>query len=368
MDDQSLLKRLGKAATTAMLFHATYQASIGLAMSAPKTFIRWLCRETPKHMRAPHFWQTDGIIPRLLAPAAALYAATTARRLRTPGWTAPIPVICCGNATAGGSGKTTLALDLGIRLLAAGHKVAFLTRGYGGNANTVTTVNPAIHTAATVGDEPLLLASLAPTYVAANRAQAARAAIAAGATILIMDDGLQNPTLNKTVSLLVVDGASGFGNARIIPAGPLREPITTAANRCAAAILIGPDETNATARLPPTLKILTAILVPASEAAQFAGKKVIAFAGIGRPEKFFATLETTGAILAAKLPFPDHHPYTPADLIRIHALAAQHNAAILTTPKDAARLSPTDRAGITAIGVSLVWQNPTARDALLTNL
>ena len=166
----------------------------------------------------------------MLAPAAAVVAAITARRVARPGWRAPVPVICCGNATAGGAGKTTLALDLGARL--AQRRVAFLTRGHGGRARGVHLVDPSRDGAALVGDEALLLAEARPTWVAADRAAGARAAVAAGAGVLVMDDGLQNPTLAKDLSFLVIDGGTGFGNGRVMPAGPLREPVATAAVRC----------------------------------------------------------------------------------------------------------------------------------------
>ena len=168
-----------------------------------------------------------GCSPRLLAPVAAVYAAATARRMARPGWRAPVPVICCGNATVGGAGKTTLALDLGARL--ADRRVAFLTRGHGGRVRGVHRVDPARDDAAMVGDEALLLAACAPTWVAADRAAGARAAVAAGAGVLVMDDGLQNPGWPRTLSCWWSMAPAGFGNGRVIPAGPLREPVAAAA-------------------------------------------------------------------------------------------------------------------------------------------
>jgi tetraacyldisaccharide 4'-kinase len=319
-------------------------------------------------MRAPAFWQHDGVLPALLAPLARVVAAATARRVARPGWHAPVPVVCCGNAGVGGTGKTTLALDLGARLLAHGHAVAFLTRGYGGRSSGVWRVDPARDGAAEVGDESLLLAAVDPTYVAADRAAGARAAIAAGATVLVMDDGLQNPTLAKSVSLLVIDGAAGFGNGRVLPAGPLREPAAVAAARCRAAVLIGADERGAARQLPAGLPVLRASLRPAAEVAGFAGRRALAYAGIGRPEKFFAMLEAAGVILAARVPFADHYRYTPADLARLHAQAAKLGAVPVTTPKDAARLPAGDRAKVSVIGVRLAWDDDAAIERLLTGL
>jgi tetraacyldisaccharide 4'-kinase len=314
-------------------------------------------------MKAPGFWRRDGAVPRLLAPLGAIYAAATARRVARPGWRAPVPVICCGNASAGGTGKTTLALELGARLLARGVAPAFLTRGYGGRgtARRVT----AADTAAETGDEPLLLAALAPSYVGADRAATARLAIADGAGALVMDDGLQNPRLVKDLSILVIDGEVGFGNGRAIPAGPLREMPEAAAARCQAALLIGPDRHGALARLPARLPVLRAALHAAPEAADLAGQPVLAFAGIGRPEKFFATLAQTGAVLAARRSFPDHHRYTATELAGLLDAAERLRATPVTTPKDWVRLAPPLRARIRPVGVALAWEDPGALEALL---
>ncbi|HUZ62738.1 MAG TPA: tetraacyldisaccharide 4'-kinase, partial [Acetobacteraceae bacterium] len=240
----------------------------------------------------PAFWSDDGPLPRALSPVSFLVAAITAHRMARPGWRAPVPVICCGNVTSGGAGKTTLALDLLARLAARGVAAHALLRGYGGRERGPLRVDPAAHTAARVGDEALLLAAIAPTWVSADRAAGAAAAVAAGAGAIVMDDGLQNPGLAKDVSFLVIDGASGFGNGRVLPAGPLREPVAAGAARCRAAVLIGPDRTGALSALPPCLPVLRADL--ASEAAVFAGQPVFAFAGIARPPKFFDGLEAAG--------------------------------------------------------------------------
>jgi tetraacyldisaccharide 4'-kinase len=313
-------------------------------------------------LRSPPFWYCDGMIPRLLSPLAALTAAATARRVARPGWHASVPVICCGNVTVGGAGKTTLALDLGTRLNAIGRAVHFLLRGYGGATSGPHRVDAA-DTAAAVGDEALLLAAVAPTWVGVDRAASARAAIAAGAQILVMDDGLQNTSLRKDLSLLVVDGASGFGNRRVLPAGPLREPVAAAAARCQAAVLVGPDQTGVAATLP--LPVLAARLQPGPEIGTWLGRRAVAFAGIARPEKFFAMLAEAGVIVAASLPFPDHHAFRRSDMDRVVTEAARCDATPLTTPKDAVRLPAAYRDRIGVVGVSLAWDDPTALDALV---
>lgn len=316
--------------------------------------------------RAPAFWRhgTRSPWPVLLAPIGAVVAGVTARCVARPGWRAPVPVICCGNVTVGGAGKTTLALDLGQRLLARGVAVHFLLRGYGGavrGVHRVATGDPA----SLVGDEALLLSAVAPTWVGADRAASARAAVAAGAQALVLDDGLQNPTLIKDLSLLVVDGATGFGNGRVLPAGPLREPVGAGAARCQAAVLIGEDATGTAAQLPPGLKPLRARLEPGKEIASLIGQRVLAFAGLALPEKFFSGLMRAGVDVVARQAFPDHHPYTETELQALLTEASRLDAVPVTTPKDAVRLPDTVRDAVEVIGVELVWENQAEIEAVL---
>ena len=315
-------------------------------------------------MLAPPFWQKDGLLPRLLAPLGWIYAATTARRLQRPGVRVPAVVICCGNATAGGTGKTILALALADLLISQGHSPAFISRGYGGALKGPLRVDPRIHSARDVGDEPLLLAARAPAYVGRNRAAAA--ALALGATHLILDDGLQNPDLEKDVTFLVIDGGVGFGNGRVIPAGPLREPVVAAAMRCTAAIIIGEDATGAARALPPSLPILRGNLFP--NGLNLSGRSVVGFAGIGRPEKFRASLVAAGAIVTDFISFPDHHPYSNSDIAGLRRQAETAAAVLVTTEKDLIRLAPADRPGILALGVALVFDPAHALAFLLAEV
>ena len=262
-----------------------------------------------------------------------------------------------------GAGKTTLALDLGLRLGRSGAHVAFITRGYGGRALRAMQVTGA-HDAGMVGDEALLLAAVAPTWVGADRAASARAAVAAGASVLVMDDGLQNAGLVQDLPLLVIDGAAGFGNGRLLPAGPLREPVAAGAARCRAAVLIGADAAGVAARLP--IPVLRAALVP--DADGLAGRRVLAFAGIGRPAKFFTTLAQTGAVVVGEVGFPDHHVYRPAELADLARRAAQADASLITTPKDAVRLPAPFRSQVLVAGVALAWADEAALGALLAGL
>jgi tetraacyldisaccharide 4'-kinase len=311
---------------------------------------------------APSFWSHDGLLARALAPLSVIGSAITARRVARPGWQAPVPVICCGNVTVGGAGKTTLVLDLARRL--AARNVHILLRGYGGSSRGVHRVAPD-DPVSLVGDEALLLAQAAPTWTSADRAASARAAIQAGAGVLLMDDGLQNPTLAKSASILVIDGRTGFGNSRVLPAGPLRERVSAAAARCRAAVLIGADLTGALHRLPADLPVLRAELIQDSSIQSLSGRKVVAFAGIALPEKFFEPIREARADLVAARAFPDHHPYSERELDALLREARTQNAALVTTPKDAVRLPLAIRQQVTVIGVGLAWHEPERIDRLL---
>ena len=261
---------------------------------------------------APSFWSHDGPLARALSPLSAIGSALTAARVARPGWQAPVPVVCCGNVTVGGAGKTTLVLDLAQRL--SGRDVHILLRGYGGASRGVHRVAPD-DPVSLVGDEALLLAQVAPTWTSADRAASARAAIGAGAKILLMDDGLQNPTLTKTGSILVIDGRTGFGNGRVLPAGPLREPVAAAAARCQAAVLIGPMTRHtslASCRRPcrfsaPTLcRIRPSRPWPAARSWPSPGSRCRRNSSIrcARPGRSWSRARS----------FPDHHIYTAREL------------------------------------------------------
>ena len=321
-------------------------------------------------MRAPDFWADDGALATLLAPLGTGYdlAGRLRRALAHPA-SVGIPVVCVGNLVAGGAGKTPVAIALIEALGARGCKVQCLTRGYGGRVSGPHRVDPARDTAARVGDEALLLARAAPTWVARDRAAGARAAATAGAEVIVMDDGFQNPSLAKDLSLVVIDGAYGFGNGRVMPAGPLRETVPGGLARAEAVVVLGPERRDLGARLDarpdggPAL--LTARLAPRPGSERLAGRMVLAFAGIGRPEKFFATLADLGAKVVETRTFPDHHAYAPAEIESLRARAAALDACAVTTEKDAVRLSSELREGIEVLAVAVEWREPEALDALL---
>ncbi len=294
-------------------------------------------------MREPAFWWREaGLAAGLLAPLAAVYGAVAGARLARRGARAAVPVICIGNLTVGGAGKTPLALTTARRLATAGAAPMFLTRGYGGRLKGPLRVDPAQHRAADVGDEPLLLARIAPTFVARDRVAGAQAAVAAGASVIVMDDGFQNPSLDKDVSVLVVDGRRGVGNGRVVPAGPLRAPLMAQVARADALVVVGTStaaaEVTAAARVRGVPVFCARLEPDAAVAAALAGTRVLAFAGIGDPEKLFATLTAAGVTVAATRSFPDHHPYTTAEAGLLCAQADREGLMLVTTEKDLARM------------------------------
>jgi tetraacyldisaccharide 4'-kinase len=300
-------------------------------------------------MREPAFWWREvGIAARLLAPLAAVYGAVAGWRLRQPGVRAGVPVVCIGNLTVGGAGKTPTALAVARMLEAAGEQPAFLTRGYGGALAGPLLVDPARQRAVDVGDEPLLLTRTAPTIVARDRALGARMAVAAGAGVIVMDDGFQNPSLAKDFSVLIVDGRRGIGNARVIPAGPLRAPLAQQLARAHALIVVGTTSAPVTELIAQAqargIPVFAARLAPDESFIAALGRgRVLAFAGIGDPKKFFWTLTDAGIAVAAVRSFPDHHRYSAAEAEELSQDADREGLVLVTTEKDHVRLAGDER-------------------------
>ncbi|HWD57912.1 MAG TPA: tetraacyldisaccharide 4'-kinase [Stellaceae bacterium] len=320
-------------------------------------------------MRAPEFWDAaPGLLAQLLSPVgAAVDAAGRLRRAVMRPYRAPVPVICVGNLVAGGSGKTPVVLSLAAMLQAREIAAAIVMRGYGGRLAGPLRVDPETHDANAVGDEALLAAAAAPCIVARDRAAGVRLAVEAGAAAILLDDGFQNPHVAKDLSLVVVDAAYCFGNCRLIPAGPLRERIADGLARAAAIVLIGPtppDNSEPGALAAAGRPVLRAALDPVG-AAEFAGARVVAFAGIGRPAKFFATLRALGAQTIAERGFPDHHRFGAGELAALRREAESADALLVTTRKDWVRLTPAERSGIAVLDVALRWQDEAALAALL---
>jgi len=320
-------------------------------------------------MRPPEFWRADAqgrdsahALRMLLTPVSWAYAWATARRIETTiSRHASVPVICVGNFTVGGAGKTPITRALRAKLGAHAHT---LSRGYGGSVEGPLRVTPDM-SAAQVGDEPLLHASDGPAWIARDRFAGAQAAAQAGAHVIIMDDGFQNPTLAKDLCIIAVDAEYGVGNGQVFPAGPLRERLADGLARADAVIMMQPAEGGApvaTWLAGFTKPILHARLATTSD---LPGGKLVAFAGLGRPEKFFDTLESLGADVDEAVPFADHHPYSDDDLGFLAQLAEERGARLITTEKDAARLSPAWRARVAVLPVTAKFDDEAALDALL---
>lgn len=321
-------------------------------------------------MREPRFWSDPkDIRGALFAPLGRLYAYATARRIAQAQPEAlPIPVISVGNLNAGGTGKTPTVIALVDMLRGMGHVPHVVSRGYGGTLRGPVEVDPARHSAADVGDEPLLIAAFSDVWVSQNRAHGAQAAQAAGATAIVLDDAHQNPGLAKTLSLVCVGAETGFGNGRCIPAGPLREPVKIGLARADALVVIGSDDTRASfdhPDIPPGLPRLFAKLSTLQTGMDWTDQPYVAFAGIAHPDKFFDTLRGLGANLVRTEPLPDHAPLSPALLARLEGDAAALGAQLVTTEKDAARLPSRFRRKVLTLPVRLQFEDPDSLRALL---
>ncbi|HWD49463.1 MAG TPA: tetraacyldisaccharide 4'-kinase [Rhizomicrobium sp.] len=320
-------------------------------------------------MRAPEFWNGKDYAARFavnaLAPLGWLYGAVTALKAnQTVRYRSSAKVVCVGNLTAGGSGKTPISIAIARALLARGKRTVALTRGYGGKMHGPAFVDAGRDSAIDTGDEALLLASATPTIVSRDRKDGAKLAEEHNAQIIVMDDGHQNFSLVKDVSIVVVDADTAFGNGRVLPAGPLREPVSRGLARADAVVLVGDGLPHLNGFTGPVLRARLA----AVDTLSMAGKPVLAFAGIGRPEKFFQTLRSLGAHLVGTRMYADHHAYTASEIARLRAHASAESAMLMTTEKDFVRLTPSEREDIGYLPVRAAFDDQAAFDALLDRI
>lgn len=327
-------------------------------------------------MRTPKFWYNENktVLSFLLRPISWIYGST--RELisaHSKTWHAPVPVICIGNLVAGGHGKTPMAISICNALKLNNKIVHFISRGYKGSMSGPILVDPKSHTAKEVGDEPLLLSKIAPTWISANREAGIKLAYKMGAEIIVMDDGFQNPSVKKDLSILVIDGEVGFGNGNLIPAGPLRENIATGLLKANAVVIVGKDIlnlrntlTNVVSKTSNTpIRIYNAEIKPDAGSQSLQNDKVIAFAGIGRPEKFFNTLIDMSCNIIEKKNFADHHKYSKKEIAKLLNLAEEKNAKLVTTSKDYVRLTTSQQEKIIPVPIRLHWSDRTAIDSII---
>ena len=326
-------------------------------------------------MHEPHFWRD---LPRgsrasaplarlLLTPLAALYAMLGRRRIaRTEPADSGAPVICVGNLTLGGAGKTPVSAAIRQYLLESNYRAATLSRGYRGKLEGPLRVDPASHTAGETGDEPLMLAATGEAWISRDRPAGASAMREAGVDVVVLDDGHQNPTLLKTGSIVVIDAAEPFGNGYVFPKGPLREPVPEGLSRADAVVLMGDGD------VPPEvarsgLEVLRARLAPV---APLPSGAYVAFAGIGRPQRFFDSLSSMpGVQLADAVPFPDHHMYSPSDISFLTKLASERGPAkLVTTAKDHIRLPHDFRRTVAVLPVEARFEDPAALSRLVDRI
>lgn len=315
-------------------------------------------------LKTPAFWQRKCLRSKLLSPLSWVYATLgQARFKRKTPKNMSVPIICVGNVVMGGAGKTPTVISVVNILKRAGYSPHIISRGYGAVVRSVVRVDRKKHTYLQVGDEPLLLAKAAPTWASPDRIAGVNAAIAAGADVIVLDDGLQNPNIEKDFSILVVDGMQGFGNQSVFPAGPLREPIAMGLEKSQCVLLIGdhiPIDTSNVTNPPPIFK---GYIAPKDH--KIPSQDVVGFAGLGYPGKFLSTLNNYDYNVRDFIPFADHHPYTVTDMKRLKKIAKSYDARLITTSKDFLRIPPQYRKNVDVLKINLYFKEPEQLTSLI---
>jgi len=310
-----------------------------------------------KRLQTPSFWNDNTLLSQILSPLAWLYGKVVLFKSRNPkSKKVDVPIICVGNIIVGGAGKTPVAIAIAKILLKSGLNVHFLTRGYKGRLAGPIAVDPKIHNFEDVGDEALLLSKISKTWVSHNRYLGAKAASKADAQVIIMDDGLQNSSVFKSLSFLVIDGSYGFGNKKLIPAGPLREKVEHAIKRADAAIIIGEDKKNIADKIGSKIRVIRGKIIVNRKYHSLKNKTCLAFCGIGIPEKFFSTLKNIGVTIKKKYIFPDHHKYSDKTIDGILKTAKTLKAVPVTTEKDFMRLPKKFLMKVKTVPIEIEWE------------
>ena len=321
-------------------------------------------------LKAPKFWylKRDSFLSNSLYPFSLIFRlGTKIRNLVSREKKTTLPIICVGNIVVGGAGKTPVALKIGNMLLKAGYKPHFVSKGYGGLEKNNTLVKD-WHSPKSVGDEPLLLSEIAPTWIGLNRNKSFQLASENGADCIVMDDGFQNPTLQKDFSIVVINGEQGFGNKRVIPSGPLRESISRGLSRTNLVITIGDMSETVKDKIPKHIPLITANFKIKEDEMMLKGQRVTAFAGIAYPEKFFNSLKLVKANIVDKISYSDHHIYSEDDLLYLAEIANKNKSILVTTKKDMVRIPKNFRSLVKTIDGFIEFDDEKLLLEILSNL
>ena len=321
-------------------------------------------------LKAPKFWylNKDTFYSRALYPLSLLFRlGTKIRNILSIKSKSSLPIICIGNIVIGGAGKTPVALKIGKILIQAGYNPHFISKGYAGIIKNNTLVE-SWHSPKSVGDEPLLLSKVAPTWVGANRNNSIKLAHNKEADCIIMDDGFQNPTIQKDYSIIVINASQEFGNKRVIPSGPLRESIKRGMSRTNLIIIIGETTKTLQKIIPKHIPIICANFKINNKNKIFKGKKITAFAGIAYPEKFFNSLRDQGAKIVKEITYPDHHIFDENDLLRLAEIANKTQSILVSTQKDFVRIPKSYRSLVNTLEGEIVFENEDLIKEILSNV